>query len=140
MFLLLIWKIKKKTLEVSDSPGFGIIVLESDVECFYYLINLSISRKPGFKEWHIWCSLGLFTEHRFPCHSKYVHIRILYVTNISCFRVFVFKADWLLKHLIYFELSVISKVLKKTFQAVKRWIVCSPFPDLLQFISHGEEL
>uniref|UniRef100_A0A8C1WEC4 BRCA1-associated ATM activator 1 n=1 Tax=Cyprinus carpio TaxID=7962 RepID=A0A8C1WEC4_CYPCA len=29
-----------------------------------------------------------------------------------------------------------ATVLKKTFQAVKRWIVCSPFPDLLQFISH----
>lgn len=115
-------------------------VIRVNVEWFYYLINLSISRKPGFKKGHIWCSLGLFTESRFPCHSKYVHIRILYVTNISGFRFFAFKADWLLKHLIYIKLSVISKVLKKTFQAVKRWIVCSPFPDLLQFISKGEEL
>ncbi len=90
-----------------------------DVECFYYLINLSISRKPGFKEWHIWCPLGLFTESRFPCHSKYVHIRILYVTNISCFRVFVFKADWLLKHLIYLKLSVIPRSWRKHFRPLR---------------------
>ncbi|KAI2668718.1 BRCA1-associated ATM activator 1 [Labeo rohita] len=31
-----------------------------------------------------------------------------------------------------------ATVIKKTFQAIKRWIVvCSPFPDLLQFVSHG---
>ncbi|RXN04892.1 BRCA1-associated ATM activator 1-like protein [Labeo rohita] len=30
-----------------------------------------------------------------------------------------------------------ATVIKKTFQAIKRWIVvCSPFPDLLQFVSH----
>ncbi|KAK2908633.1 hypothetical protein Q8A67_004470 [Cirrhinus molitorella] len=30
-----------------------------------------------------------------------------------------------------------ATVMKKTFQAIKRWIVeCLPFPDLLQFISH----
>ncbi len=37
MFLLLIWKIKKKTLEVS---GFGIIVLESDRWCWCWMLLL----------------------------------------------------------------------------------------------------